>query len=65
MYASPFRYENHIHPNMGLYAQDQWVHKRLTVTAGLRYDYFTMSSPETSLGAGQFVNARFFRKRPL
>ena len=40
---------------MGVYAQDQWVHKRLTLTAGLRYDYFTMSSPETSLDAGQFV----------
>jgi len=60
MYATPFRYENHIRPNMGLYAQDQWVHKRLTLTAGLRYDYFTMSSPETSLDAGQFVNARHF-----
>ena len=60
MYATPFRYENHIHPNMGMYIQDQWVHKRLTLTAGLRYDYFTMSSPETSLDAGQFVDARHF-----
>jgi hypothetical protein len=65
MYASPFRYENHIHPNRGIYAQDQWVHKRLTLTAGLRYDYFTMSSPETSLGAGQFVDARFFPEETL
>jgi hypothetical protein len=65
MYASPFRYENHIHPNLGIFAQDQWVHKRLTVTAGLRYDYFTMSSPETSLGAGQFVDARFFPEETL
>ena len=50
---------------MGVYAQDQWVHKRLTVTAGLRYSYFTMSSPETSLGAGQFVDARFFPEETL
>ena len=65
MYATPFRYENHIHPNMGIYVQDQWMHKRLTLTAGLRYDYFTMSSPETSLAAGQFVDARHFPETTL
>jgi hypothetical protein len=65
MYATPFIYENHIHPNMGIYAQDQWVHKRLTLTAGLRYDYFTMSSPETSLDAGQFVGPRHFAETTL
>jgi hypothetical protein len=65
MYAGPFRYENHIHPNMGIYAQDQWMYKRLTLTAGLRYDYFTMSSPETSLDAGQFVGARHFPETTL
>ena len=50
---------------MGVFVQDQWVHKRLTVTAGLRYDYFTMSSPETSLDAGQFVEARYFPEETL
>ena len=65
MYASPFRYENHIHPNMGVFAQDQWVHKRLTLTAGLRYDYFTMSSPETSLVRVRLLRRVIFRKRPL
>ena len=65
MYATPFRYENHIHPNMGIYVQDQWVHKRLTLTGGVRYDYFTMSSPETHLDAGPFVPVRDFPKTTL
>jgi hypothetical protein len=65
IYATPFRYINDIHPNMGLFVQDQWVHKRLTLTAGLRYDYFTMSSPETHLDAGPFVPVRDFAEATL
>jgi outer membrane receptor protein involved in Fe transport len=65
MYATPFIYTNEIHPNMGVFVQDQWVHKRLTLTAGLRYDYFTMSSPETHLGKGFFVGARDFAETTL
>jgi carboxypeptidase family protein len=65
IYATPFRYENHIHPNMGIYAQDQWVYKRMTLTGGIRYDYFTMSSPETHLDAGFFVGARDFAEATL
>jgi hypothetical protein len=65
IYATPFRYENHIHPNLGLFVQDQWMHKRLTLTAGLRYDYFTMSSPATHLDAGFFVPARDFAEMTL
>lgn len=65
IYATPFRYENHIHPNLGLFVQDQWLYKRLTLTSGLRYDYFTMSSPETHLDAGFFVPARDFPEMTL
>jgi hypothetical protein len=65
IYATPFRYINDIHPNMGVFAQDQWVHKRLTLTGGLRWDYFTMSSPETHLDAGFFVPARNFAAATL
>ncbi len=65
LYATPFRYENDIHPNLGIFVQDQWVRKRLTLTGGLRYDYFTMSSPETHLDAGFFVGARDFAAQTL
>lgn len=32
--------------NFGLYAQDQWTLDRLTINAGLRYDYETSSYPD-------------------
>jgi hypothetical protein len=37
--------EERLTANLGLYAQDQWVLKRTTITAGLRFDYFTSDVP--------------------
>ena len=65
MFATPFNYENDIQPNAGVFVQDQWVHKRLTLNTGLRYDYFKMTSPETHLDQGFFVGARDFPKTTL
>ena len=66
MYATPFRYENHIHPNMGIYAQDQWAHKRLTLTAGLRVRLFHDEfAGDFACAAGQFVDARHFPETTL
>ena len=31
---------------MGLFAQDRWTVKRLTLTGGLRYDYYRSSFPD-------------------
>ena len=44
----------------GLFAQDSWTHKRLTVTGGLRFEYFDARIPEQSSPAGRFVGARQF-----
>lgn len=41
-------------PNLGLYAQDQWSLQRLTLSMGLRFDYFRSYTPEGSDPAGQF-----------
>ena len=29
--------------NLGLFAQEQWTHKRLTVNIGIRFDYLNAS----------------------
>jgi hypothetical protein len=42
----------------GLFVQDRWTVKRLTLTAGLRYDYFHVSFPAVVVGPGEFVPAR-------
>src|SRR6185369_4676413 len=39
----------------GLFAQDQWKLSRVTVNAGLRYDYYTQGTPDQHLDPTQFV----------
>ena len=49
-FAFPFVFEVNVDHNMGLFAQDKWTVRRLTVTGGFRYDYFANSFPESVLG---------------
>lgn len=42
----------------GLFAQDRWTVGRLTVTAGVRYDYFHAWFPAITVGPGEFVPTR-------
>ena len=42
----------------GAFVQDRWTVDRLTVTAGLRYDYFHVFFPPISVGPGEFLPNR-------
>ena len=44
----------------GLFVQDMWTLKRLTLSPGLRWDHFNSSLPEQAAPAGRFVPARAF-----
>ena len=58
-FASPF--ENHARVRgIGLYAQDQWTIDRLTVNAGVRFDYGTAYALAIDLPAGPFVGPRSY-----
>ena len=46
--------------NTGIYFQDTWQLKRLSITPGLRYERFVMSIPEQNAPAGRWVPARTF-----
>jgi hypothetical protein len=46
--------------SIGFYAQDQWVVKRATVNAGLRYDYVHTSADPQDLEANTVLPARHF-----
>jgi hypothetical protein len=48
-FAHPFEYWEQLH-QWGLYAQDQWTMRRLTLSGGIRYDKFTAYFPEGRLG---------------
>jgi len=59
-WATPLLDEERLKASLGLYAQDQWTIKRLTLNLGLRFDYLNAGVPETDLPAGVFVSARRF-----
>jgi len=44
--------------DLGIYAQDKWTMKRLTLSGGLRFDAFNSYFPEQTLEPGPLVPAR-------
>jgi hypothetical protein len=59
LWAVPFEFLEHT-TTFGLYAQDQWVMRKLTLNLGLRYDSLRGTVPPHHLPAGYFVPARDF-----
>jgi len=49
---------------MGVYAQDQWTIKRLTLNSRPAFDYLNAEAPATTLPTGVFVPARQFDAIP-
>jgi hypothetical protein len=59
IFASPAINDNRI-SNIGIYTQDQWTLRRLTLNLGVRFDYLNGWDPEQTVGAGEFVPARTY-----
>jgi hypothetical protein len=57
-FVVPTKEWDRISPDLGLYAQDQWTIKHLTLNYGLRFDYLRGYVPPQQLPAGPFVPAR-------
>ena len=51
------KFEN-VNAHMGVYGQDKWTLRRLTLNLGGRFDYLNASVPAESNPAGRFVTAR-------
>jgi hypothetical protein len=56
--SQPDRALTNLDLDFGAFAQDKWTFRRLTMTLGLRFDYFHDSFPEQRLEPGQFVPTR-------
>ena len=57
---TPLNWFDNLHADFGIYAQDSWTMKRLTVNYGGRWEYFAHGVPEETAPAGRFVSARTF-----
>jgi len=57
-YATPFKTDVRVKPEIGIYAQDQWTIDKLTLNLGMRFDMMKGFSAGYTLPAGPFVPAR-------
>jgi len=61
MRALPIDFRVNIDHQFGAYVQDRWTIDRLTLNAGLRYDWFANSFPAQAIGPAPLAPARDFR----
>jgi hypothetical protein len=59
-YATPVTLEERLKADLGLFIQDQFTYKRLTVTPGLRFEYLNAYNPPQSEPGNQFIGPRTF-----
>jgi hypothetical protein len=60
VWTTPYSQRFDTTADVGLFAQDQWTIRRLTLNAGLRWDYLNMAVPEQHLPATRFAQAADF-----
>ncbi len=65
LYNTPLRYEDALLGDLGLFVQDAWTLNRLTVNAGVRWEYLSSEVSAAESGAGRFIGARDFDAIPM
>jgi len=64
VYNTPTFNRTDLDADFGIYAQDTWTLKRVTLSPGIRWDLMRQSAAPTSMPAGRFVPARSFDEIP-
>ncbi|MGE0451041.1 MAG: hypothetical protein AB7Q29_15820, partial [Vicinamibacterales bacterium] len=62
VYSTPQEAAEKLKYDMGIYLQDTYSHKRLTITPGIRFELFNTYIPAQAANAGRFVPGRSFDK---
>jgi hypothetical protein len=57
---TPLNNQVNLNADFGVFAQDTWTMRRLTLNPGVRFDYFNSEVPAMSAPAGRFVPERTF-----
>jgi hypothetical protein len=60
VFNTPIDRRTDVNADFGVYVQDTWTMNRLTISPGVRYDYFSSEVPEQTSPAGRFVPERQF-----
>jgi hypothetical protein len=60
VWNTPVDVRENMNADLGVYAQDSWTMRRLTVNAGVRFEHFNTSIEEQTAPAGRFVPERRF-----
>jgi hypothetical protein len=58
----PYATQEYVKADVGIYGQDTWTFKRLTVNAGVRYEYFNSMIKEQWRQPSRFVPGQIFPK---
>jgi hypothetical protein len=53
---TPLNFEDDLKADLGIFGQDSWTMKRLTVNYGARWEYFKEGYPQETSGVGRFVS---------
>ena len=61
---TPFRYRDTMNYDLGVYVQDSWTYRRLTLNGGLRFEKLKAENTALTSGAGRFAPARSFPTVP-
>ena len=64
VYNTPTRLYDLMKADFGLYVQDSWTMKRLTINPGVRWEYFNSAIQAKAVERGRFVPARSFAETP-
>src|SRR5207249_2129746 len=59
-WATPYLRKERLRADLGIYGQDQWTIRRLTLSYGLRFDYYNSYVHEQHMPATRFIPARDF-----
>lgn len=67
LFNTPTEEFDQLHADLGLYIQDTWTHKRLTLTPGIRWEYFSAGYTEEGVSVQQqaLMLAEGYTQRPL
>ncbi len=63
VYTTPYNRFSYVNYDLGIFAQDSWTIKRLTLNLGVRVDNFDSMIEATSMPAGRFAGERYFPER--